>query len=67
MKLLFIQFENLGYNRVFVEVLEKNRTRYFYEFYGAELIKTEKIKIGGAELNLLVYEWHDISDVLSKC
>jgi len=63
---LFNQFEKLGFNRVFVEVLEDNRTRYFYEYYGAELLKTEKIKIAGAELNLLVYEWNNINKVLTK-
>ncbi|PEF73681.1 GNAT family N-acetyltransferase [Bacillus pseudomycoides] len=63
---LFNQFEKLGFNRVFVEVLEDNKTRYFYEYYGAELLKNEKIKIAGAELNLLVYEWNNINKVLTK-
>lgn len=66
MKQLFIQFNKLGFNRIFVEVLEDNKTRFFYEHYGAKLLKSEKIKIAGAELNLLVYEWNDIYKVLSK-
>ncbi|WP_026908424.1 GNAT family N-acetyltransferase [Paucisalibacillus globulus] len=56
----------LGYKRVFVEVLEDNKTRYFYEYYGAELLKTEKIVMSGKELNLLVYEWDDLGEVLNK-
>lgn len=63
---LFIQFEKLGYNRVFVEVLEDNNTRYFYEYYGAKYLKSEKIKIAGANLNLLIYEWDDVPSVLSN-
>ncbi|QKE72032.1 GNAT family N-acetyltransferase [Arthrobacter citreus] len=66
MEQLFNQFEKLGINRVFVEVLEDNKTRFFYEYYGAKLLKSEKIKIAGAELNLLVYEWNNINDVLTK-
>jgi ribosomal protein S18 acetylase RimI-like enzyme len=66
LKQLFHQFEELCFKRVFVEVLDDNNTRYFYEYFGAKLIKTEKIKIGGADLNLLIYEWDNIKEVLSK-
>ncbi|MDM5360462.1 ribosomal protein S18 acetylase RimI-like enzyme [Peribacillus sp. B2I2] len=63
-KELFFKFEDLGFKTIYVEVLEDNKSRYFYEAFGAELLKTEKIKIAGAEINLLVYEWKDISPVL---
>lgn len=63
---LFLQFEKLGFNRIFVEVLEDNKSRYFYETFGAELIKSETVKIAGSELNLLVYEWKAIGSVLSN-
>ncbi|PEJ53120.1 GNAT family N-acetyltransferase [Bacillus sp. AFS002410] len=63
---LFNQFKELNFNSVFVEVLEDNKTRYFYEYYGAELLKSEKINIAGTELNLLVYAWKDIDNVLAK-
>ncbi|PWW30575.1 L-amino acid N-acyltransferase YncA [Cytobacillus oceanisediminis] len=66
LKQLFLQFVELGFNRVFVEVLEDNKTRYFYEYYGANLLKSEKITIAGAELNLLIYEWNNLNQVLSK-
>ncbi|MFJ7511829.1 GNAT family N-acetyltransferase [Peribacillus simplex] len=62
-KELFLKFEELGFKTIFVEVLEDNKSRYFYEAFGAELLKTEKIKMAGAELNLLVYVWKDISPV----
>jgi len=66
LKQIFLQFEELGYNRVFVEVLEDNKTRYFYEYYGAILFKSEKITIADKELKLLIYEWSNIREVLSK-
>ncbi|MGG4266588.1 N-acetyltransferase family protein [Peribacillus simplex] len=64
-KELFLKFEELGFHTIFVEVLEDNNSRFFYEAFGAELLKTEKLKMAGAELNLLVYVWKDISHVLS--
>jgi L-amino acid N-acyltransferase YncA len=66
LKQLFLQFEELGFNRVFVEILEDNKTRYFYEYSGANLLKSKKITIAGAELNLLIYEWNNLNQLLSK-
>lgn len=66
LKELFLHFKQLDYERIFVEVLEANETRYFYEYYGAELIKTVEIKIDGSLLKELVYEWKDIDAVLDK-
>ena len=63
-KELFFKFEERGFKTIFVEVLEDNNSRYFNEAFGAERLKTEKIKMAGAELNLLVYEWRDISPIL---
>jgi ribosomal protein S18 acetylase RimI-like enzyme len=57
---LFSKLGELGYKTIFVEVLEDNKSRFFYESLGAEWHRTEKIKIAGVELNLLVYEWKDI-------
>jgi ribosomal protein S18 acetylase RimI-like enzyme len=57
---LFSKLDELGYKTIFVEVLEDNKSRFFYESLGAEWLRTEKIKIAGVELNLLVYEWTEI-------
>ena len=65
-KELFGHFKQLGYEKIFVEVLEENKTRYFYEYYGAKLIKEVQIKIGGKILNELIYEWDNIDEVLEK-
>lgn len=66
LKALFNHFKEMGYEKIFVEVLEDNKTRYFYEHYGAKLIDTAEIKIGGEILNELIYEWDDIDSVLGK-
>lgn len=66
LKQIFLQFRELGFHKVFVEVLELNKTRYFYEYYGAQLVSTEGIVIGGAPLNLLIYEWNNLNSVLTK-
>lgn len=64
MKQLFLQFQELGYDTVFVEVLEDNKTRYFYEAFGAKFLKSETIKMGGKELELLIYQWEGLDEVL---
>ncbi|WP_409306013.1 GNAT family N-acetyltransferase [Peribacillus sp. SCS-155] len=48
-KTLFSKFEHLGCNTIFMEVLEDNESRYFYEAFGAELYKSERVKIAGLE------------------
>lgn len=64
---LFRHFTQRGYKKVFVEVLEENKTRYFYEKYGATLVKNVEIKIGGEVLNELIYEWNDVEAIYRKC
>ena len=66
LKELFKHFKQLGYEKIFVEVLEDNKARYFYEYYGARLVKTVQIKIGGKILNELIYEWNNIDDVIER-
>ena len=63
-KELFSKFDELEFKTIFVEVLEDNNSRFFYEGFGAELLKNEKIIIAGTELNLLIYAWKDISSVV---
>lgn len=63
---LFLHFKRLGYKNVFVEVLEENKTRYFYEYYGAKPIKSVEIKMAGTVLKELIYEWDHLDAVLEK-
>lgn len=66
MKELFKHFNQMGYERIFVEVLEENKTRLFYEHYGARLIRKVQIQIGGKMLNELIYEWENVDEVVQK-
>lgn len=61
---VLLHLEELGYRKVFVEVLEDNRTRYFYEYHGATLASSSSITIGGKKLSLLIYEWTHVNEVL---
>lgn len=61
---LFHHFRFLGYQKIFVDVLEDNKARYFYEHYGAKLCRSIQIVIGGRVLNELTYEWDNIDEVL---
>ncbi|MFS0752126.1 N-acetyltransferase family protein [Oceanobacillus sp. 1P07AA] len=61
---VLLHLEELGYRKVFVEVLEDNRTRYFYEYYGATLTSSSSVTYGGKELSLLIYEWNQVNEVL---
>ncbi|WJY27301.1 GNAT family N-acetyltransferase [Sporosarcina trichiuri] len=63
---LFHHFTQMEVSKVFVEVLEANPTRFFYEYYGAELVETLQMEIGGVTLTELVYEWDDLEDVLAR-
>lgn len=66
MKQLFLQFKKLGYKTIFVEVLEDNKSRFFYESMGANLFKSKKMNIGGKELNLLVYQLNSLNSILTN-
>ncbi|WP_306421198.1 GNAT family N-acetyltransferase [Robertmurraya sp. DFI.2.37] len=58
-------FKKLGYKKIFVEVLEDNKSRLFYEKLGAQYCETTKITIQGDELNLAIYKWENINSLLT--
>lgn len=66
-KTLFEYYKAKGYKRVYVDVLAENKTRHFYEYYGAEFVKELNIKIGDKVLVEYVYVWNSVEDVLKKC
>lgn len=63
---LFLHFKRIGIETVFVEVLEGNKTQYFYEYYGAKLVEKKQIKLAGKTLNELIYVWDDVDEVIKK-
>ncbi|MFJ7731088.1 GNAT family N-acetyltransferase [Lysinibacillus sp. NPDC097231] len=66
LKEIFGYFKQKSYEKVFVEVLAENKTRYFYEYYGAQYVKNVEIKIGGKILEELIYVWDDMDKVREK-
>lgn len=66
LKQVFIHFKSLRLEKVFVDVLAENKTRKFYEHFGAKLYATTQIKLGGKILDELIYEWENVDEVLEK-
>lgn len=66
LKEIFTYFNQKGYEKVFVEVLAENKTRYFYEYYGAQYVNNIEIKIGGKIVEELIYVWNDIDKLIEK-
>ncbi|MGE7988016.1 N-acetyltransferase family protein [Lysinibacillus fusiformis] len=64
LKELFLFFQQNNYQTVYVEVLADNTSKYFYEHFGAKLLTSLEINIGGKELEELVYEWDDVTKVI---
>ncbi|ALC90550.1 GNAT family acetyltransferase [Bacillus sp. FJAT-18017] len=62
---LFRTFVKLGYQTVFVEVLEDNKSKFFYEKLGASLYTTTTIEIHGKLLQLLTYQWTNFDPILN--
>ncbi|GGA89987.1 GNAT family N-acetyltransferase [Ornithinibacillus halotolerans] len=65
-KELFRHFKQCGYEKIFVEVLEDNKSRYFYENYGAKLVEKVPINIGGKTVNELIYVWDNVDEVYKR-
>lgn len=61
---LFSKLKELGYQRIFVEVLDDNKSKLFYEKLGAEFYELTTTEVQGKELNLVIYEWKDVNSVL---
>ncbi|AWE07162.1 GNAT family N-acetyltransferase [Lysinibacillus sp. 2017] len=59
-------FKEKGFQKIYVEVLAENKTRHFYEYYGAEYVKTVQLKFDGKVVDEDIYVWNDIDAVLSK-
>lgn len=46
-----------------VKVLEKNQSKYFYEFLNAEYVDKIEVEIAGEKLSELVYGWQDLRQI----
>lgn len=57
MQELFHYYNEQNYDSVYVEVLEDNSTKTFYEAFGAKHVEDIEIKIGGKLLLESIYKW----------
>ncbi|MED1205457.1 GNAT family N-acetyltransferase [Heyndrickxia acidicola] len=56
---LVAHFQERGFQKVFVEILEDNKSRFFYEKMNAIFSGKTTVVIQGEELNLIIYEWEN--------
>lgn len=63
---MMIAFLQQGDQKVYVEVLADNKTRQFYQYYGAEYVKTVQIKIAGKTLDEEIYVWNNVEQVIQS-
>ncbi|WP_274365313.1 GNAT family N-acetyltransferase [Paenibacillus thermotolerans] len=54
------QLNGDGYQSMLIWVLEKNRSKYFYENLGGTFALTKSIEIGGSTLVEAAYRWEDL-------
>lgn len=60
-------FLEQGYQKIYVEVLAANKTRQFYQYYGAEYVKTVQLNIAGKILDEEIYVWNNVEKVIQQC
>lgn len=60
----FKRFLDLSIHTVQVEVLAENNSRLFYERLRAKVVEKKDIQIADDVLDLLVYEWKNIIEVV---
>ena len=53
-----------GFESMLVWVLTDNPSRRFYESLGGKFLRSQTIKIGGADLQEVAYGWIDASQIL---
>lgn len=58
METLFAHYEQQRYAQVFVEVLKDNKTKHFYEAFGAEFVEDVPLTIGGVTILESIYVWN---------
>jgi ribosomal protein S18 acetylase RimI-like enzyme len=55
-----------GFTKINVEVIHENKTRLFYEKFGAQYVKTVKISVYRQPIDEDIYIWTDLNTLLQK-
>lgn len=66
LKALFEAFDQMGCEKVFVEVLAENTARNLYEYYGAKIVEIDTMMYGMQELEFFIYKWDSVKNMLAK-
>ena len=66
LKAIMQSFKERDFQTIYVDVLAENNTRHFYEYYGAEYVKTVQLNFSGKIIDEAIYVWNDIEAVLNK-
>ena len=59
-------FQEQGFRKVYVDVLAANKTRHFYQYYGAEYVKNVQFEMDGETIDEELYVWNSVEAVLKK-
>ena len=59
-------FLEQGYQKIYVDVLAANKTKQFYQYYGAEYVKTVQLNIAGKTLDEEIYVWNNVEKVIQQ-
>lgn len=59
-------FLEQGYQKIYVDVLADNKTRLFYQYYGAEYVKTVQLNIAGKTIDEEIYVWNNVEKVIQR-
>ena len=66
LRALFEAFDEMGCEKVFVEVLAENKARNLYEYYGANIVEIDTMMYGMQELEFFIYKWDSVKNMLAK-
>ncbi|MEK4425348.1 GNAT family N-acetyltransferase [Solibacillus sp. FSL K6-1523] len=66
LKEMMLSFKERQFQTIYVDVLADNKTRYYYEYYGAEYVKSVPLTIGGTVVEEAIYVWKDVNAVIEK-
>lgn len=66
LKEILIHLHKSGYTKVYVEVLTENKSKNFYQHFGATKVVEKEITIGKQKVSETIYVWHDLSNSIEK-
>lgn len=66
LRAILIHLYKSGYTKVYVEVLTDNKSKNFYQHFGATKVIEKEITIGKQNISETIYVWNDLSNSIAK-